>query len=177
MIKLLCFAILGLILATTGLVLILAANEPDTFRLARSIDVNAPPEKITPFVKDFRQWPLWSPYEKMGPMERSFSGAETGKGAQYAWTGEAKAGSGSMEIVAEDATRIVIDLRFTKPFEANNQAEFILEPKGASTTLTWAMSGPLTYFFKVVHTIFSMDNMVGKDFEEGLANLKALAEE
>jgi len=45
------------------------------------------------------------------------------------------------------------------------------------TVLTWAMSGPLTYLFKIVHTVFSMDNMVGKDFEAGLASLKTLAKQ
>lgn len=177
MIKIICSAIAGLIVVTLGLILIVAATKPDAFRLARSIEVKAPPEKITPFIENFRQWPLWSPFEKMGPMERSFSGAERGIGARYAWIGEQQAGSGSMEIVAATPTRIAIDLRFTKPFEANNTAEFTLEPKGGVTVLTWAMSGPLTYLFKIVHTVFSMDNMVGRDFEAGLASLKTLAEQ
>lgn len=176
MIKLICSALAGLIVITLGLVLIVAATKPDTFRLARSIEVKASPEKIAPFIEDFRRWPLWSPFEKMGPMERSFSGAERGPGARYAWEGE-QAGSGRMEIVEVTPMRIVIDLRFTKPFEANNTAEFTLEPTGDVTLLTWAMSGPLTYLFKIVHTVFSMDTMVGKDFEAGLASLKTLAEQ
>jgi len=38
------------------------------------------------------------------------------------------------------------------------------------------MQGPVPYIAKIVHVIFNMDKMVGKDFEIGLANLKALAE-
>ncbi len=177
LIKLICLAIAGLMVVTIGLVLVVAATKPDTFRLARSITVNAPPEKIAPFIEDFRQWALWSPFEKMGPMERSFSGADRGVGAHYAWVGDAKVGAGSMDIVAVTPTRIAIDLKFTKPFETNNLAEFTLDPNGGVTVLTWAMSGPLTYLFKVVHTVFSMDNMVGPDFEAGLASLKTLAEQ
>jgi len=126
MIKMICIAIAGLIVVTIGLILVVAATKPDTFRLARSVEVKAPPEKIAPFIEDFRQWPLWSPFEKMGPMERSFSGAARGKRAHYAWDGEKQAGSGSMEIVETTPTRIAIDLRFTKPFEANNLAEFTM---------------------------------------------------
>lgn len=177
MIKMILVAIAGLIVIATGLVLVVAATKPDTFRLARSIEVKAPPEKIAPFIEDFRQWPLWSPYEKMGPMERSFSGADRGKGAKYAWDGEKKAGSGSMEIVEATPARIAIELTFTKPFEAENLAEFTMAPKGDVTVLTWAMSGSLTYMFKIVHTVFSMDNMIGKDFDAGLASLKTLAEQ
>jgi hypothetical protein len=63
-----------------------------------------------------------------------------------------------------------------KPFEAHNIAEFTLEPRGNSTTVTWAMYGPNPYIAKVMHIFFSMDRMVGKQFEDGLANLKTLVE-
>jgi hypothetical protein len=177
MVKTVLLVIAAVVILAIAVILVVAATKPDTFRLARSIEVKAPPEKIAPFIEDFRKWSEWSPYEKMGPMERTFSGAERGKGAQYAWEGEKKVGSGSMEIIEVTPTRIVISLDFIKPFEAHNLAEFTMEPKGDDTVLTWTMSGPLTYFFKIVHTVFSMDNMVGKDFEVGLVNLKKLAEQ
>ena len=177
MIKKVLVAIGGFVAITVATILILAAAKPDTFRLARSIEVKAPPAKIAPLIADFHQWPQWSPYEKMVPMERSYGGAPSGQGAIYTWNGDAKVGSGRMEIVEAAPTRISIKLDFSKPFEAHNMAEFTLDPKGDTTNLTWAMSGPLTYFFKIVHTVFSMDDMVGKDFEAGLASLKALAEQ
>ncbi|PYK95065.1 MAG: polyketide cyclase, partial [Verrucomicrobia bacterium] len=72
--------------------------------------------------------------------------------------------------------KITIKLDFIKPFEAHNIALFTLEPKGDSTNVTWAMHGPTPYIAKVIHVFFDMDSMVGKDFETGLANLKAIAE-
>jgi len=155
-----------------------AATKPDTFRVQRSASMNAPPEKIFPLINDLRSWGAWSPWEKMDPaMKRTHSGAGSGKGAVYEWEGNHEVGKGRMEITdTSSPSAVVIKLDFLKPFEAHNTAEFTLERKGDSTNVTWAMYGPTPYMAKVIHLFFSMDSMVGKQFETGLANLKALAE-
>jgi carbon monoxide dehydrogenase subunit G len=109
-------------------------------------------------------------------MKRTLSGAESGKGAVYEWQGNSKAGQGRMEIAEASPSKIAIDLRFLKPFRAHNTAEFKLEPQGGSTKVTWAMNGKIPFAAKIMHTIFNMDRMIGKDFEAGLANLKGIAE-
>ncbi len=159
-------------------VLVLAATRPDVFRVERTAAIKAPPEKIFPFINDFHSWAAWSPWEKMDPaLKRSFSGPPTGKGALYAWEGNSKVGSGSMEITESSPPgRIVIKLDFIKPFEGHNIAEFTLVPGGESTSVTWAMHGPSPFMAKIMHVFFSMDRMVGGSFEEGLVNLKAAAE-
>ena len=70
----------------------------------------------------------------------------------------------------------MVKLDFLKPFEAHNAVTFTLEPNGAATTVTWAMEGPTPFIGKIMHLFIDMDSMVGKDFETGLANLKAAAE-
>ena len=83
-----------------AIVLILAATKPDTFRVQRAAAIKAPPEKIFPLIADFHQWGTWSPWEDRDPaMKRTFSGAERGKGAVYAWEGNKNVGSGRMEIL------------------------------------------------------------------------------
>ena len=154
-----------------------ASTKPDTFRVQRTVNIDASPEKIAPLLNDFHNWGSWSPYEKLDPaMRRSFSGTVSGTGAVYAWEGNSKAGAGRMEIVETSSFLTRIQLDFTKPFETHNVAEFTLEDKGGSTNVTWAMQGPSPYLAKVMTTFFDMDKMVGKDFETGLANLKAIAE-
>jgi hypothetical protein len=109
-------------------------------------------------------------------LKRSFGGGASGQGSVYEWEGQ-KVGKGRMEIAKiSPPTNILINLDFLKPFEAHNIAEFTLEPRGNSTTVTWAMYGPNPYIAKVMHIFFSMDRMVGKQFEAGLANLKTLVE-
>ncbi|MBS0364140.1 MAG: SRPBCC family protein [Proteobacteria bacterium] len=149
----------------------------DSFRIARSIHIDAPASEIYPHIDDFRAWSGWSPFEKMDPdLQKTYAGAARGVGAQYAWAGR-KAGSGSMEITEAAApSKVVIDLKFTKPFKANNVAEFTVEPDGSGSKVTWAMSGPHTFMSKLMHAVFPMEKMVGPQFDDGLRMLKGLSE-
>jgi hypothetical protein len=159
-------------------VLAFAATRPDTFHVQRSTTVQAPPEAIQPRVADFRRWTEWSPYEGLDPnLERTYGGAPNGPGATYAWSGNGKAGEGRMEILAATPARVTVDLRFTRPFKAHNTSEFAFEPRGAATVVTWSMHGPMPVINRVICLFISMDALVGKDFERGLASLKAAAED
>ena len=171
-------AILAVVVVLLVAVLLLAATKPDTFRVQRATSIKAPPEKIYALIDDYHRWASWSPWEKRDPaMKRSYSGAPAGRGAVYEWAGNSKVGKGRMEIVeASPYSRVAIKLDFLKPMEAHNIAEFTLEPRGDSTVVTWSMDGRSPYLAKVMHVFFDMDRMVGKDFEAGLANLKAAAE-
>jgi uncharacterized protein YndB with AHSA1/START domain len=159
--------------------LIYAATRPDTFRIERSIGIQATPEKVFALINDLRAWSRWSPWERKDPgMQRSFSGPDSGQGAAYGWEGNKNVGTGRMEIVeASPPSRIVIKLDFMKPFEAHNTVEFSVQPQGTATQVTWAMFGPMPYLSKLMTTFFSMDKMCGKDFEAGLAQLKVAAEQ
>jgi uncharacterized protein YndB with AHSA1/START domain len=159
-------------------VLAFATTKPDTFTVQRSTTIKAPPEKIFAVVNDFHRWVDWSPWEKLDPaMKRTLGGAESGKGATYAWEGNGKAGAGRMEIIeSAPASKVGIQLDFIKPFEGHNVAEFTLTPQGDSTQVNWVMRGPTPFVSKLMQVFVSLDTMIGKDFDEGLANLKALTE-
>jgi Polyketide cyclase / dehydrase and lipid transport len=110
-------------------------------------------------------------------MKRTYSGAPNGKGAMYAWEGNRKAGAGNMEIAqSSPSSSVTINLNFIKPFEGHNITEFKLTPAGDSTNVTWDMHGPSPFMSKVMQVFMSMDSLVGKDFEAGLANMKRIAE-
>jgi uncharacterized protein YndB with AHSA1/START domain len=159
-------------------ILVFAATKPGTFRVERARSIQAPPERVFDLINDFHRWSLWSPWEKLDPMmKRTFAGAESGKGAVYEWAGNSKAGQGRMEITRSvTSSRITIKLDFLKPFEAHNTAEFTLDRQGSATNVTWATFGPRIYMAKVMSVFVSMDRLIGKDFEAGLANIKAIAE-
>jgi len=155
-----------------------AATKPGTFRVQRSKSIQAPPEKIFALIHDFRRWGSWSPYEKFDPaMQKTYSGAARGKGAVYEWVGNGKAGAGRMEITGvSQPYQVTIKLDFLKPFEGHNIAEFTLQTEGDSTNVTWAVYGPQPYFAKVMSIFLSMDSLLGKEFEAGLANIRSVAE-
>ena len=165
------------ILALAAL-LIFAATRPDSFRVERATSIKAPPEKVFALINDLRRWDAWSPYDKKDPaMKRTLSGAASGPGAVYEWDGNQEIGKGRMEITdSSPPSKITIRLDFVKPFEAHNVVEFTLRPQDEATLVTWAMHGPSPYISKLMGIFFSMDEMIGKDFEAGLANLRTVAE-
>jgi uncharacterized protein YndB with AHSA1/START domain len=172
------FIAFGIMLIVLGSFLAAAGNKPNTFRVQRTTCIEAPPEKIFALISDFHSWGHWSPYEKLDPaMKKTHTGASSGNGSVYEWEGNNKVGKGRMEITqVVPASKVIIKLDFIKPIEGHNIAEFTLESKGDSTNVTWAMHGPSPYIMKLMGIFFSMDRMVGKEFDAGLANLKALTE-
>ena len=166
------------IVVAIAAVLVFAATRPGAFEVKRSLAIKAPPEEIYALINDFPSWQSWSPWEKLDPaMKRTLSGAATGKGSVYAWEGDSKVGAGRMEITdTAAASKVIIKLDFIRPFEGHNVTEFTLQPQGETTEVNWVMSGPSTYITKLMGIFVSMDKMIGKDFEAGLSNLKAIAE-
>lgn len=173
------FLVIGavLLVAVVG-ILIYAAMQPDTFRIARATTINAPAERIYPLMSDFRRGMKWSPYEKKDPnMKRTFSGAESGQGAIYEFEGNGEIGAGRLEIVeATPPSKVVLKLDMIRPFQASNIVEYAILPKGSATEVTWSIHGAQPFLAKVMCLFFNMDRMVGADFEAGLANLKTIVE-
>lgn len=167
-----------LIVAVVAGVLGFAATKPNQFRVQRTTRIKAAPEKIFPLVSDLHAHGLWSPWEKKDPaMKRTFSGAARGVGAVYEWEGNKNIGKGRMEVAeVSPPSRVAFKLDFIKPFEAHNIAEFTLADGGGATDVTWAIYGPSPLLTKVMSLFCSMDNMIGREFETGLANLKMITE-
>jgi hypothetical protein len=171
--------IFRIILVLAVVVLVYAAFRPGTLHVERTAHISAAPEKIYPQIQDFHSWRSWSPYEKLDPlMTRKYSGAESGKGAVYEWKGNNSVGEGRMEITnTSEPLQVTIKLDFIKPFEGHNVAEFVLVPENDGTVVIWKMDGPAPYLVRLMGVFVDMDNMIGKDFETGLANLKTITED
>ena len=147
------------------------------FEVTRTTTIAADPARVHALVNDFHRWGEWSPWEGLDPdLARTYSGPASGVGSHYAWKGNRKAGEGSMEITRSTPERIDIDLDFLKPFAAQNKVDITLTPSGAGTEVVYRMTGRHTGIFRLVSKFVSMDRLVGKDFEKGLAQLKAAAE-
>lgn len=174
MLKLILFAIILLVI----IALILAVLKPNRFRIERSINIKAPPEKLFPYINNFHAWEAWSPWGKVDPTcKRTYSGSESGIGAIYGWSGNKDIGQGRMEMIeSTPSSKIVLKIDFIKPFKAHNIVEFTLQPQDDSTTITQAMYGANSFISKLMGMCFNMDKMVGDKYLEGLATLKAIAE-
>jgi len=169
---------LGLLAGIVVMLVLLITTRPAAFRIERSTAINAPADVVFPYINDFHRWPEWSPWEKIDPdMTREYTGAPAGKGARYSWSGNSKAGAGAMTITDSDPPkRVLIDISFTRPFKAQNIIDFTLTPAPAGVNVNWAMHGNNNFMAKAFSLVMSMDKLVGKDFEKGLAALKSAAE-
>ncbi|GGM97182.1 polyketide cyclase [Terrabacter tumescens] len=148
-----------------------------SFHISRETTISARPERIHALLDDFHEWQAWSPWEGLDPaMERTYTGSATGVGAIYAWRGNSKAGEGRMEILESEPLHVAVDLLFAAPMKAHNRVDFTLTPVGDDTRVEWAMTGPQNVVMRLMSKVWSMEKLVGPDFEKGLAQLKRTAE-
>lgn len=145
-----------------------------SFSHSRETVIAAQATTIHALIADFHEWPKWSPWEDRDPaLQRTYDGE--GVGATYHWKGNSKAGEGTMTFTSISASQIDIGLVFVKPFRASNEVSFELVPVEGGTRVTWTMGGDRNPVFALMGRLF-LDNAIGKDFDKGLAQLKAVAE-
>lgn len=145
--------------------------------ISRQITINAPMERVHALVADLREWRQWSPWEDLDPaMERTYSTPASGVGASYGWSGNKKAGKGQMTITTDRPNLVALQLRYEKPFPADNKVEFQLTPVGAATQVVWQVTAPTNFIMRMFNVVKMLDKMMGSDFEKGLARLKSVAE-
>ncbi len=141
------------------------------FHIHKSIHIAVPIERVHAFVRDFRQWPTWSPWlisEPDCPVEFSADGKH------YAWNGKIT-GSGEMAVTGEKAPHSIdYQLTFLKPWKSVNTARFTFEEKDGGTEVTWAMVGALPFFMFWAGTMIGA--FIGADFERGLMLIKDFLE-
>ena len=162
-----------------GVFCLVAAMQPATYHVERSATIGAPPARVFSLVNDFHEWNAWSPWAKRDPaMRQQISGAAAGPGSVYTWSGNDKAGAGTMTIRDSDPnSHVGVHLEFTKPFASTSNIAFAMKPQGEGTLVTWAMDGENGFMLKAMSLFSSMDKMVGPDFEKGLAQFKSAAEQ
>jgi uncharacterized protein YndB with AHSA1/START domain len=173
------YVLIGLLVAVVAYILIRAALKPDRFAITRSVRINAPASAIFPHIASMERFKQWSPWQEMDPgMAQTLGGPAEGVGSWMEWSGNGKVGQGRMEVVnAEPSTRLAYKLDFLKPMQASNMAEFTLSERGGATDVTWTMTGASPFTSKLFDVVMNMDKLVGRDFERGLARLKAISEQ
>jgi hypothetical protein len=162
-----------------GLVLLLVVAAfflPRTYRVERTVVVQAKPEAVFAQFGDLRAWKNWGAWQERDPaMKLTHSEKTTGVGAWSAWESKTE-GNGRMTFTAYEAgRRVVYDLEFPD-MGMKSQGSMTLQPAAGGVTVVWVDGGdlgmnPIGRWFGVF-----LDGMIGPDFEKGLANLKRLAE-
>ena len=167
--------VLGIIVILIFLVII----APVSYDVRRSIIIHRKLPEVFDYIKSIKNQDNWSPWKKKDPnMKQEFEGVDGEVGFISKWEGNKEVGTGEQEIkkiVTNE--RIESELRFFKPWKSQSDAYIHVEAiDNKSTRVIWGFSGkqkrPLNIFF----LFFSMEKSVGKDFEEGLNDLKKILE-
>jgi hypothetical protein len=169
--------LIGLVVVI-GVFAAIVAMRPSDFRVERSAVVFAPAPVVFAQVNDLHNWDAWSPWAKLDPAaKQTFDGPRAGTGAAFAWAGNNQVGEGRMTITESRPNELIrFRLDFVKPFAGTNTAEFSFKPQGDKTAVTWSMSGRQNFMAKAICMFMSMDKMVGGQFDQGLAQMKSVAE-
>ena len=158
------------------LLLVVGFFLPSTFTVVRSTEIAAPTSKVYPLVADPRGWKQWSAWNRRDPqMQIEYSGPQQGMGAKWAWKSKSQ-GDGEMTFTSvEPGRRVSFDLYFPD-FGTTSKGELRFDPTGSGTRVTWTMNGDMGT--NPIYRWFALgaEGMVGTDFDEGLAGLKAAAE-
>lgn len=149
---------------------------PSKFTVSRSITIQAPAGTVYGLVANPRRWKQWSAWTRRDPgMHVEYDGPESGTGAKWSWRSPSE-GNGSMVLTDTDpARRVAFDLSFTD-FDTTSRGEFDLVPDGHATRVTWSLTGDTGSNPMLRWMALGAERMVGKDFETGLVQLKAVAE-
>ena len=152
--------------------------QPSTFSVQRSAAMAAPPSRVFAQVNDLQAWDGWSPWMELDPNPRkTISTPSAGKGATFTWSGNDKIGEGRLTILDSKPYELVdIEQVFIRPFAGKARMAFTFASAGDGTKVTWRMDGTNDFIGKALCMVMNMDAMLGKDFERGLANMKAVVE-
>lgn len=155
-----------------------AAMQPADYVVSRQITINAPAEKIFPYLNNAKMAEQWAPWIEIDPQAKmSYSGPEAGVGARTSWTDGKQLGTGSATIVESTVNeRVHIKLEYVKPMAMTQDSEYLLSSSGGQSTVIWKVQGKKSVPERVMCIFMNMDKMVGGFFEKGLNKLKNLVE-
>ncbi len=167
------------LLIIIGIPLILALFVSNDMNYEKSIDINAPIEVVWENVNSLSDMDKWSPWNDYDPnMKKEFSGTDGEIGAKQSWDSDVdEVGKGSQTIAKLDAPNLIeTDLVFYSPYESEAKAYVKLKEKGNVTTATWGFDSEMPYPFNVMQLFTDMEEMMDKEWNNGLTKLKKLSE-
>jgi hypothetical protein len=172
--------LVGLLLLVIGVLAALVFITPSDFKVEREITINKPRAEVFNYVKLLKNQNEWGPWVKKDPaIKLEYKGTDGEVGFTSSWESNVEdVGVGAQEIKKiVESSQIDTELRFKKPFESTSQAFMILdEASPTSTKVKWGFNGSMPKPLNLMLVFIDMDKEVGKDFDEGLKNLKGILE-
>jgi hypothetical protein len=163
-----------------AIALIIALFLPKEYAVEREITINQPKDSVFNYIKYVKNQDNFSVWNQKDPNSiKKFSGTDGTVGFVYSWNSKDKnVGVGEQEIKKIiDGERIDFELRFKVPFESTGFAYMITDPISPNQTkVKWGFNGKMPYPMNLMLPFMNMEQMLGKDLQDGLNNLKVVLE-
>ena len=170
--------ILAVIIGIIVLFLLFAAVSKKSYYINRSIDINAPKQKVFDYIKMLKNQDHYSKWVMTDPaMQKIFKGGEDGNvGFIYGWNGNKKAGEGEQEIKSVvEGSSMSSEVRFVRPFAGLSNLVLATESLGDNKTkVTWTVNSTMKYPMNGM--IPMITGMLAKDMDISLGMLKDILE-
>jgi len=170
---------LYILLGIIAIFILAASLMPKDYAVEREIIIDKPKAQVFAYLKPLKNQDNWSVWMAKDPnVKKTFKGTDETVGFTSRWDGNEEVGSGEQEIKKIiEGERIDTELRFIKPFESINDAYMITEAVGPEQTrVKWGFTGVMPIPMNVFLPFMGMEDSVGKDFSDGLKNLKKILE-
>ena len=170
---------LYILLGIIAIFILAASLMPKDYAVEREIIIDKPKAEVFAYLKPLKNQDNWSVWMAKDPnVKKTFKGTDEMVGFTSRWDGNEEVGSGEQEIKKiVEGERIDTELRFIKPFESINDAYMITETVGPEQTrVKWGFTGAMPIPMNVFLPFMGMEDSVGKDFSDGLKNLKKILE-
>ena len=169
-----------IILSLIAAILLIAAFADKNYSVERTVTINKPKQEVYDYAKYLKNQGEFSVWTKIDPdMKVEYRGTDGTVGFVSAWDSNVKeAGKGEQEIIKiDEGKKIDYELRFLEPMTSTDNASLAFESvNDNSTKVTWRFFGKMKYPMNGMLMFMDMDQMLGKDLEGGLQNLKTIVE-
>jgi hypothetical protein len=148
-------------------------------KIERSISISKSRQQVFDYLKITKNQDHFSSWNMADPeMKREYQGTDGEVGFIYKWDSKKNknVGAGEQEIKKIiTGEQIEYQLRFSRPMKNIANSQFNLHSESPThTTVTWLFYGPTKFPMTLLKPVFQ--NMLGKDLQKGLNNLKTLLE-
>lgn len=172
---------LRIVLIALGLILVAVlgwtSQLPTDVNVSKSIQIDAPIQRVFNIVNSFEEYNDWSPWYELDPHAiYTLLGRQTGVGARYEWKStRPELGSGSQEIVdSQPYHQVTVELEFG--VQGTGLSTYVLKAEEGITEVSWDYYSKLGNGFISRIQAYTLQKKIAADCERGLERLKQLAE-
>ena len=168
-----------LLLFIAGITIVLAFILPAKQTIERTVTIKADAATVYQQLSKLSLFNSWSVWNQNDPSVKNvLTGTDGTVGAVTTWKGDpVLSGDGKIEITElEENKKVAHSIYFLSPRDGRANSDFTITEKNGLTTVNWHFEMLTPRPWNVFNLFYKMEKEMGKDFDQGLANLKAKAE-